>query len=214
MTASPRTGALWSGIAVVAFLLGLVASGAAVGYLRSTFALDHGLGLAAWPILWGAIAGGGVLVGAHLVFTVGPTVRWRSLAVPAVGVVIAAILQLALHRYAIARFGVMDPDLLGPVTVLFALLVAVAAAAFGVEIAPRRAAAVPALTALVAGAGIVVIVAMHADGIADGVDPVAIPLGGALGAAGLYAAAIGIRAGRVLVARPVSRLRPRTSLSG
>jgi MFS family permease len=213
MTASPRTGALWSGIALLALLLGLVLSTALVGFVESTFHVDHGFGLAGWPIVWGAAAIGGVHVGAHLVFTVGPTVRPRAFVVPGAGLLVAAAVQLALYGYAVARFGLIDPDQIGPVAALFGLLVALATAAFGVEIAPRRALVPPVVAAAVAAAVTLVVIGTHVPSMSDGIDAVAFPLAVALAAAALYVLAVVVRVARVLGGRSAARLQSRSSLA-
>ena len=214
MTASPRTGALWSGIALVALLLGLVLSTALLGFLEATFDIDHAIGLAAWPVVWGATAIAGVQVGAHLVFTVGPTVRARAFLVPGAGLLAAAAVQLALYGYATTRFGVIDPDQIGPIAALFGLLVALSTAAFGVEIAPRRALVPPVVAAVVAAVVTLAVIGTHVPSVIDGIDAAALPLAVALTGAALYAVAVVVRVTRVLGGRSAARLQARSSPAG
>ena len=104
------------------------------------------------------------------------------------GIVLSAIFHVVLQQWTIARFGYMDADYIGWTAGLFAVLIGFAAAAFGVNVAPRHAVGWPLACVVLGFALTAVIVAANVPGLADGIDPESWPLAVWLGISGLYAA--------------------------
>ena len=189
---------MWSGLSLLVFVGGLFATVAVVGFLEGTLGLDHGLGLALWPLVWGAIALPGVVLAANLVFTIGPTVRRRTLLLPLIGIALAAVTEVLLYEWSVDRYGWFDPEYIRATAGLFAVLVGLATATFAVLIAPPRAAAWPAGVALICAAGVLVVFLANVPGLADGIAATSLPLAAAMGAVGAYALVCGAVAARSL----------------
>lgn len=181
---------------MLVFVGGLFATVPVIGFLEGTLGLDHGIGLAMWPVAWGAITLPGVLLAANLVFTIGPSVRRSALPLPLVGIGLAALIQLLLHDWSVARFGLIDAEVIGLSAGLFAVLVGLATATFAVLIAPPRAAAWPAGVALICAGGVLLVVLANVPGVVDGIAAASLPLALAIGAVAAYALACAVVAAR------------------
>lgn len=208
MTASVPSGALWAGASIVAFLVGLVAAVLLVGFLENSLGLARDVALATWPITWGIVAIAGVALGANLVFAIGPRISARRLLVPAVGLALAAALQVALSRWAVARFGALDVDAVGPTAALFAVLVALATSRFGVAIAPAGAVAWPGVGVLAAAIAAILIGLANVGGLRDGIGEQGVLLGAVVTGATGYAIACAVVAVRAIggaTSRPPAR---------
>lgn len=112
------------------------------------------------------------------------------------GAVLAAAVDASLHAWAAQRFGYFEPEIVGPTSIFFALVVAVTVAGFGSLIGPRRAALPPALAAL-AGVGMSGLALVgNLGGLADGLDPESIAPALIIGLASVYVFVVGVVATR------------------
>jgi hypothetical protein len=158
--------------------------------LRLFVETTHALDMTLWSMVWAALAALGVLVAARVAFGTWPRVGPGGLAVVAIGTALSVGTHLTLQSWAEARFGYYDPDFIGWTAGLFAILVGLATAAFGVMVAPRGAAAWPLAFVLLGSAGVALVLAGNLPGLADGLAPDSWPLAAWLGASGLYAAGV------------------------
>lgn len=116
-------------------------------------------------------------------------VGWATLVLPFIGVALAIAIELLLHQWAEARFGLYDAELVWWTAGLSFIVVLTAVGIFGVLVAPR-AAIVPPLIGLVAAAAIVCLVVLsNVAGLADGIEPASWPLAISVGLAAVYAIA-------------------------
>lgn len=108
------------------------------------------------------------------------------------GITLSATVHVVLQQWAIARFGYMDADYIGLTAGLFAVLIGLATATFGVLVAPRGTAAWP-LTFVLLGATLAILTILgNAPGLTDGIEPQSWPLAIWLGISGLYAVLVTI----------------------
>jgi hypothetical protein len=153
------------------------------------FVPDHGMELAAFIATWGVLGMAGAAALARLLLGE-VAIRHRAAIVAAgIGLAIAAVLQVALHDWAVAKIGYYEPDIIGPTTLLPFGLAALAVALFGVAVAPLGVDLAPRLSVMVGGLLALVIVALNLPGAVDGIAPRAV----------LLAITLGIVAGYVLV---------------
>jgi hypothetical protein len=191
-TAARWAPAAWAALSFALFLassLGIFIVNTAVRLLSD---VPHVFEVAEWPIVWGALAMTGVMMAGRLAFGRWLRVGATAIVVAVVGIGLSAVVNVVLQQWAIARFGSMDADYIGWTAGVFALLVGLAVAAFGVFVAPRDAAQWP-LAFVVVGFGLTtLIVAANVPGLANGIDPHSWPLAIWLVISGLYAAAVTI----------------------
>ena len=213
MAATPRAGAMWAALSFIACALALLLSLPVLGFLTGTLGLPHRSGLAAWPLVWGTLSIAACILAAELVFAMRPRITARALAVAAGGLGLAAATQLALFDWSVARYGRIDSELVGWTAWAFAVMVALATAAFGVLIAPGRAVAWPAGATLLASVATIAVGTSNVGGLTDGVGTSTWPLAAALGLDGLYALAVaGISIVALRGGQPiVKRLAPRSN---
>jgi hypothetical protein len=149
-------------------------------------------GLAILPVAWTWFAAFGAVVAARLCLGAWPRVGFAAVAVLVVGGALAGWVDASLHAWSGQRFGYFEPDLIGPSSVFFAVVVGTAVGAFGVLIAPKRAALPPTLAVLAGVVLTVIILVGNVPGLADGLDPESVPLAAAIALASLYVIAIGV----------------------
>jgi hypothetical protein len=149
-------------------------------------------GLAILPVAWTWLAAFGAVVAARLCFGAWPRVGFAAVAVLVIGGALAGWVDASLHAWAGQRFGYFEPDLIGPSSFFFAVVVGTAVGAFGVLIAPMRAVVPPALAVLAGVALTVMILVGNVPGLADGLDPESVPLAAAIALASLYVIAVGV----------------------
>lgn len=163
----------------------------AVSWVMSAFVeVPHLVEMAEWSVLWGALSLSGVLVAGRLAFG-----RWLQVSAVAfllagTGIFLSAIVNVVLQQWAVARFGYFDPDFVWWTAGLFAVLVGLATATFGVLVAPPGAAGWPLAFVLLGAAGVAFIVLGNVPGLGDGIEPESWPLAIWIGTSGLYAAAV------------------------
>jgi len=153
------------------------------------------------PLVWGGLVMGGALLIARMLFARWPQVSRSALGLAMVGLVLAGLLEESLHGWALARFGVFDPELIGPSIGLFAVIVGSAAAGFAVLVAPRGA-SLPPLAIAIGGALVSgLVVAMNMSGLGDGIDPRSLAPAILMAAGGGYALIVAFIAVLVAVRR-------------
>jgi hypothetical protein len=127
------------------------------------------------PVIWGAAAVAGALLLARLFFGHWVRVSWAAAAVAVSGLLLAGLLEVSLHAWAIDRFGTFSWQLIGPTAGLFVVVVGSAIAGFGVLVAPRGASLPPLLAAV--GAALVsgLVVAFNMPGLQNGLPSESVP---------------------------------------
>jgi Na+-transporting NADH:ubiquinone oxidoreductase subunit NqrB len=134
------------------------------------FGTDHLVQMAAWPVVWGTLSTCAVLLAARLVFGKWLRVTVASLLVAGLGIGLAAAVNYVLQRWELQRFGLTEPEFVGITAGLFAVLVGVAVAAFGVLVAQRPAAIWPYVAVVAGGSIALLIVFSNVPGLRDGIE--------------------------------------------
>lgn len=157
-----------------------------IGQLQQVGVLSHPSSLGVWGFFWVLGSGLVALAAARIVFGRWLDVRPAAWLLLIGGAIVSGALEVILARWTIAKFGMNESDLVGPMSVLFGVIAGVAVAGFGVLVAPRWAAWVP-LVAVVAGAGIgAAIIVSNVPGLSDGLGPRSGPLAVVTVAAAIY----------------------------
>jgi hypothetical protein len=162
-----------------------------VGQLQQA-GVDHAATLGAWAFLWVPTSSAGALIAARLTFGAWPAVRPSAWLIVLIGMLVSAAHFWITADWAIARYGYSDPEFVGPVFGVFALVAAAAVAGFGIQFSPRWAVWSPflALATAVFIAGSVLLESLP--GLADGLAPDSWPLAIATVAAAVYIAAVAL----------------------
>jgi hypothetical protein len=176
--------------------LGFVATFSAlvwpIGQLQQVGLLTHPSSLGVWAISWVLSSGVVALAAARLVFG-----RWLDVSPAAwliliVGAIVSAVMEVILAQWLIAKFGMSDSELVGPMWYLFGFVAGVAVAGFGVQVAPRGA-LWPPLAAVLGGVLIgVSIILSNIPGLSNGLGPNSGPLAVVTVAAAVYLGGVGI----------------------
>lgn len=190
----------WSALSLLGFVAAAFAVFPVSMVLRLFVETTHSLDMALWSVVWTVSGAAAVLIAGRVAFMAWPRVGAAALAAAGTGAAVSVGVHLALQSWAAARFGYFDPDFIGWTAGLFALLVGLATAAFGVFVAPRGAAGWPLVFVILGFAGVVFVLASNLPGLADGLGPDSWPLAAWLGASGLYAAVV--TAACLIQARP------------
>lgn len=140
------------------------------------FVLDHGMELAAFIVTWGVLGMAGTGVLARLVLGQVAILHQAALVAAGVGLAIAAALEVALHDWAVDKFGYFEPDLMGPTVMLPLGLAPLAVAMFGVAVAPPAFDLAPRIAVIAGGLTAMAVVALNLPGTLDGIAPRAIAL--------------------------------------
>jgi hypothetical protein len=146
---------------------------------------------AAFTVTWACLAIVAVLVAGRIAFGQWLPVNFAALSVAVIGIGLAVGVDTMLREWATARLGYYDPDQVWWSAGLFAVLIGLATATFGVIVAPRGYGWWPAAFALPAAAGVLFIVLSNVPGLRDGIDPQSWPLAIWIGLGGVYALAAG-----------------------
>jgi hypothetical protein len=163
-----------------------------VGQLQQIVGLPHPVNLGIWAFAWVMSSGALALVAARLVFRGWLAVRPAAWLLLLSGAVVSAATVTILADWMIAKFGMNDSDMAGPMSMLFGVIAGVAVAGFGVQVAPRWAAWSP-LVAVVGGAAIgLAIILSNVPGLADGLGQHSGPLAVVTVAAAVYIGAVGV----------------------
>ncbi|HET7082203.1 MAG TPA: hypothetical protein VFJ00_00635, partial [Candidatus Limnocylindria bacterium] len=106
--------------------------------------------------------------------------------------IVSGASEVILAQWTIAKFGMNESDLVGPMSLLFGFIAGVAVAGFGVQVAPRAAAWVP-LLCVVGGAVIgISIILSNLPGLSDGLGRNSGPLAAVTVTAAVYIGAVGV----------------------
>jgi hypothetical protein len=190
-------GALSAVAVVIAFLMTFVVVVTIDGWWSSNLSANSSrLDLAIWLIGWAALSMAGVVSAGRLVFRRWLQIGWAPVVSAAVGIALAAAVELTLHAWAFAQFSAFDVDFIGWTVGLPFALVPTTVALFGVLIAPRGSVKPPTLVLLVMAGIVAFIVLDNVPGAVDGIDPASWPLAALVALSGLYAmgaVAIGLR---------------------
>lgn len=146
---------------------------------------------AAFISAWGCLAIVAVLGAGRIAFGRWLPVNVAALFVAALGIGLAVGVDTMLREWATARFGYYDPDQVWWSAGLFAVLIGLATATFGVLAAPRGYARWPAAFALAGAAGVLFIVLSNVPGLRDGIEAESWPVAIWIGLGGAYALAAG-----------------------
>ncbi len=177
----------WTALTVIgviaAFLLSFV-----VATLPARFGwqMSLRLDLAVWLILFGVLGMAGAAAAARMAFGHWPHVVPGDVAIPVIGLAIAAIEEILLHEWAESTALYYDWDFIGYTAGLSFTVVLVAITVFGVRIAPAGASGPPRLVTAITAVGVVALVLWNLPDLQDGIGrggAVAV----AIGLAGLYA---------------------------
>jgi hypothetical protein len=154
-----------------------------LGFEAGAGSLTHGVVLAAHVGAWALLAGLAVTTAARLLGATSPIGPWDR-ALFLVGVLVAALLQLAIHEYGRQRFGFYDPRDIGLTALLPAAMVA-QLAAWALVLVSRGTSAVAWLAQVLATLAVLGIVGTNVPGASNGLNAGSLPLAGAIGLAGL-----------------------------
>jgi hypothetical protein len=154
--------------------------------------LPGSIAQAVFPLAWGGLAMGGLLLFARTSFGAWPRVSQESLAVAVVGLLLAGALVAVLRAWADERFGYFSAQLIGPTAGLFAAEVAGTVAGFAVFVAPRGARTTPALVVMIVAVAALGIGLLNVPGVLDGIAPGSLPLAALVGAAVAYTLAVAL----------------------
>ena len=206
MTVTPQRGLAWASLSLVFFVAALFAALPLLAAVKLVWDTPHLAEMAIWSPIWGILSILGVLVAAQL--ALGAWLRPPPIAIgiAALGLGLSAIVNVVLQQWEMTRFGITEPELVGPTAALFAVLTGLAVAAFGAFLAPRRLIAWP-LAAMVLGfLGVAFIVASNLPGLRDGIAAESWPLAIWVGVSGLYA----LVATGLVIRRALDRSEPLT----
>jgi hypothetical protein len=181
----------WGLLSLVGFVVSGYAGLLPSSSLEGLIGLPHISALGLWAIL--TTVGGGLLAlgAARLVFGAWPRVPRGAWLVLAAGAGVSAAQIVVQAAWSLARFGTVDPQLVGPTYLFFLVDAGVAIAGFGVLVAPRRAIWSPVVAVF---AGVLLAIALafaNVHGLADGLAAGSELLLGAMVISALYIAAIG-----------------------
>jgi hypothetical protein len=178
--ATPGRAALWATLSILVFGASLYLA------LPITTVLPDDLQMATLPLVWGAVAIGGVLLFARSAFGRWPRIGQEALVQALVGLLLAGAMNAVLHAWTVERFGSFSGRLIGPTAGLFAVVVASAVAGLAALVAPAGARLAPVLVAVVMAVGAVGIGALNVPGALDGITAESIPLAMLVAAAVAY----------------------------
>lgn len=182
----------WGLLSFAGFVAAIYALVWPVGQLEQSVGLSHPLNLGVWAFAWVLVSGLLALVAARLVLGEWLEVRPAGWLILLTGAVVSAGTVTILADWTIAKFGINESELAGPMSLLFGVIAGVAVGGFGIQVAPRWAAWSP-LLAVAGGAVIgIAIILSNVPGLADGLGRDSWPLAGATLAAALYIGAVGV----------------------
>jgi hypothetical protein len=187
MTVTQPRGLAWASLSLVFFVAALLATLPLLGAVNLVWDAPHLAEMAIWSPVWGILSILGVLVAAQLALGAWLRPPAVAVAVGAAGISLSAVVNVVLQQWEMARFGITEPELVGPTAVLFAVLVGLAVAGFGALAAPRRLIGWPMAAVALGFLGVAVIVLSNLTGLRNGIAPESWPLAVWVGISGLYA---------------------------
>lgn len=187
MTLTPPRGLTWAALSFVFFVAALLAVLPFTAAVKLVWDTPHLVEMAAWSPIWGVLSVLGVLVAAQLALGSWLRPPFLAVGVAAFGIGLSAVLNVVLQQWEVARFGITEPELVGPTAGLFAVLIGLAVAAFGVLIAPRRLIGWPLAAFALGFVLLAIIVLSNIPGLDNGIGPESWPLAICVGLSGVYA---------------------------
>ena len=184
--------AAWAILSFGGFVAAIYALLWPVAQLEQVTGLPHPVPLGIWAFGWALGSGLLALVAGRLVFGEWLEVRPAAWPILLCGAAVSATTVSILADWTIAKFGMNESDLVGPMSLLFGVIAGVAVAGFGVQVAPRRAVWSPLL--VVAGGAVAggLIILSNVPGLADGLGRHSGPLAVVTVAAALYIGAVAV----------------------
>jgi hypothetical protein len=182
--------ATWAGLSLALFVAAAFGIFPVLAVVRLAVETTHHSEMALWSVVWGGLSVVGVLVAGKLAFGRWLRVRPSAMVVAAIGIGLSVGTHVTLQQWSVERFGLYDPDLIGWTAALFAVLVGLATAAFGMFVAPRGALGWPLACVLLGSTMVAFILLTNVAGVDDGIAPESVPLTVWLGASGLYSAIV------------------------
>ena len=182
----------WGILSFLGFIATLTALVWPIGQLQQVGLLSHPSSLGVWAFSWVLGSGLIALAAARLVFGHWLGVRPAAWLLLIVGAIMSGASAVILAQWTIAKFGINEPELAGPMSLLFAVIASVAVAGFGVQVAPRWAAWAPMLGFVGGGAMGVSIILSNVPGLSDGLGTNSVPLAVVTVAAATYIGAVGL----------------------
>jgi hypothetical protein len=201
MTVTPGRGLTWAALSFTGFVASLFAVLPFIFAMKLIWDAPHLAQMGAWSVIWGVLSLLGVLVAARLVFGAWLRPRRLAVAVAGVGIGLSAVLNVVLLQWETARFGYIEPEMVGLTAGLFAVLIGLSVAAFGAFLVPRRLIGWPLAMVALGFAGVAIIVLSNLPGLKDGIPAESWPLAICIGLSGVYA----LIAGGLVVRRAFDR---------
>jgi hypothetical protein len=189
---SPWATVAWTVMSLTVFGASSMAMFAVNTGVRTVGDVPHLVAMAEWSLLWGGLSLVGVLIAGRIAFGRALRISAAGLLLAGTGIGLSAVVHVVLQQWAVARFGYYDPEFVWWTASLFAVLVGLATATFGVFVAPRGAHGWPLSFVLLGAALVVWIVLSNVPGLDDGIEPESWPLAIWLGISGLYAVLVTI----------------------
>lgn len=140
------------------------------------FVPDHGMELAAFIVTWGVLGMAGAASLGRLILGQVEIVHRDALCASGVGLALAAVLQVVLHDWAVAKLGYYEPDVIGPTVMLPLGLAPFAVALFGVAVAHPAFDLAPRIAVIAGGLMAMGAVALNIPGTLDGIEARSIAL--------------------------------------
>ena len=184
---------LWAALAIMGLVLAFVAAFGVVVTVSSQGPFPDArpgslrLDLAGFLVLVGVFGIGTVLAAGRVAFGSWLEARPRHLILPAAGIALAIGIEIALHEWARLSIAYYDWDFIGWTAGLSFAIVLVAAAWFGVSVAPPGAAVPPRIGLGVSAILVVLIVLSNVPGLGDGIGPNSWLLAILVGSSAIYA---------------------------
>lgn len=191
MTLTPGSGLTWAALSFTGFVASLFAVLPFIFAMKLIWDAPHLAQMGAWSVVWGVLSLIGVLVAARLVFGAWLRPPPLALVVAGVGIGLSAVLNVVLLQWETARFGYVEPELVGLTAGLFAVLIGLSVAAFGAFLVPRRLIGWPLAMVALGFAGVAIIVLSNVPGLANGIGLDSWPLALCVALSGVYALATG-----------------------
>ena len=197
MNRSPNASSPWAPVGwtvLSSFLFGVSSMAIFVvnTVIRLVTDVPHLVEMAEWSVVWGGLSLVGVLVAGRVAFGHLPRVGLPAVILAGTGIVLSAIVHVALQQWTIARFGYYDPEFVWWTAGLFAVLIGLATSCFAVFVAPPGAQVWPLAFVIVFAAATTFIVLGNLPGLGDGIEPESWPLAIWIGLSGVYAALVTI----------------------
>jgi hypothetical protein len=190
MTLTPSRGLTWAALSFVFFLAALFAVLPVIAAVQLVWDAPHLAQMAVWSPVWGILSVLGVLVAARLVLGTWLQPPRVAVGIAAVGIALSAVVNVVLQQWEMTRFGITEPELVGPTAGLFAVLIGLAVAGFSSFVAPRRLIGWPLGAVVLAFAGVAIVVLSNLPGLANGIANESWPLAIWVGLSGVYAVVV------------------------